>query len=144
MTGSLIIPQQYLAQPAHHILQELRNLAIRHNISIAGTIVEPDHVSAQPDTSPFTSSPSDRSAWAKYIRQTLPETFGHSYSASHADRASESKDLPAEDEQSGITQKLLNVAYFIEGGTGEIIGKYIKRNLWISERYVAFPDRLTT
>lgn len=47
--------------------------------------------------------------------------------------------MPAEEEEQGQSQKLLNVAYFIEGGTGEVIGRYVKRNLWISEREYLHP-----
>jgi hypothetical protein len=42
--------------------------------------------------------------------------------------------LPEDDQEDHETQRLLNVAYFIEGGTGEVVGRYVKKNLWISER----------
>lgn len=135
-----IIPTQYLAQPAHHILQELRILAIRHNIAIAGTIVEPDCLCPQPPTSPFSTSPSNRATWAKKIRHSHPHAFGQDHSPSHANRATDEKDLPKEDAHTARCQKLLNVAYFVEGGTGEIIGRYVKKNLWISERYAGFTE----
>jgi len=32
---------------------------------------------------------------------------------------------------------MINVAYVFEGGTGNIVGRYVKKNLWISERCVA-------
>lgn len=47
--------------------------------------------------------------------------------------------MPREGEEQEQSQKLLNVAYFVEGGTGEVIGRYVKRNLWISEREYLHP-----
>lgn len=71
--------------------------------------------------------------WNEYIRQSHPDAFGKAQPKFH-DRSSDNKDLPEDDQQSGQPQRLLNVAYFIEGGTGKVIGRYVKKNLWISER----------
>jgi predicted amidohydrolase len=30
--------------------------------------------------------------------------------------------------------QMINVAYVFEAGTGKAVGRYVKRNLWISER----------
>jgi predicted amidohydrolase len=45
------------------------------------------------------------------------------------------------DEESG-EQKLWNVAYFI-GPDGEIIGRYVKKNLWLASIYSTAPTLLT-
>lgn len=89
-----------------------------------------------PDSSPFDTngdSDSTREEWNGYIRQSHPDAFGTDQPQSH-NRSSDDKDLPEDDQNSEEPQRLLNVAYFIEGGTGEVIGRYVKKNLWISER----------
>jgi hypothetical protein len=61
-------------------------------------------------------------------------------------RSNDEKDMPQSSASStgdanadvASKKKLINVAYFIQGGTGEIIGRYVKKNLWISERSVLF------
>jgi hypothetical protein len=57
-------------------------------------------------------------------------------------REGDTKDLPTKGTHSSGTDKseevetMINVAYVFEGGTGNIVGRYVKKNLWISERCV--------
>ncbi|KAJ9103244.1 hypothetical protein QFC21_002667 [Naganishia friedmannii] len=161
--------RSYLAEPAKWILEYLKQLARRLDISIAGTIVELEDSNAtasQPQVSPFLSSDDakSRKSWTQYISVEYPETFntdpdtGNSSSSSNLDhhRSNDEKDLPqhtssssaaastgagarAADGAGDRSKKLINVAYFIQGGTGEIIGRYVKKNLWISEREYLHP-----
>ncbi|KAJ9105988.1 hypothetical protein QFC19_003323 [Naganishia cerealis] len=126
--------------------------AIRLDIAIAGTIVELEDVSAssQPNLSPFPTSDNEqqeqktsRDAWAQHVARMYPETFNstHPSSTTHQ-RSNDEKDLPHDESTAtpeATSRNLLNVAYFIQGGTGEVIGRYVKKNLWISERQRVSP-----
>ena len=96
--------------------------------------MEPED-SEYPESSPFSSEApsSTRKEWNDFIRDSHPNAFGSLQVPLH-DRSSDDKDLPGDDQQSEGLRRLLNVAYFIEGGTGKVIGRYVKKNLWISER----------
>jgi predicted amidohydrolase len=93
----------------------LSHLAREFDISIVGTIVHADS-QGLPETSPFahlyTSSERDIASWSAFVRSN-PVT-NHS-------------------------PKLRNVAFFIEGGTGNLVDEYAKRNLWHPERDYLIP-----
>ncbi|KAJ9119105.1 hypothetical protein QFC22_003596 [Naganishia vaughanmartiniae] len=151
--------RSYLAEPAKWILEYLQQLARRLGISIAGTIVELEDsngTASQPQISPFLPSDDDnagRQSWKQYISREYPETFEidgtADISSTNIDhhRSNDEKDIPnssslsdaaASTESAGKPRqkKLINVAYFFQAGTGEVIGRYVKKNLWISERFV--------
>jgi hypothetical protein len=141
---------QYLVHPAPYLIQHLQELAKQHNIAICGTIVEPkDHMPIkEPSVSPFAhlrvgNLEGANSDWTEYIRQVYasPESTTTNDDTQRV-REGDSKDLPTKGPHSDGPEKteqvetMINVAYVIEGGTGDIVGRYVKKNLWISERYV--------
>jgi len=93
----------------------LSHLAREFNISIVGTIVHSD-VQGLPDKSPFahlyTSTERETEEWSDFVR-----------------------DHPV----TNHSPKLRNVAFFIEGSTGNVIDEYAKRNLWHPERDYLTP-----
>ncbi|GFZ47998.1 hypothetical protein JCM24511_05745 [Saitozyma sp. JCM 24511] len=120
--------RQYLTFPAAHLLAFIQSLAKRYNVAIVGSIVHgalPLSAEGQsfPASSPFahiplscTGSPRptkitpSQLEWAKFIEQNLPTT--------------EENSEPV----------LKNTAFYVEAGTGELKGDYVKRNLWHPER----------
>ncbi|RXK41014.1 hypothetical protein M231_01645 [Tremella mesenterica] len=128
LQGVLNNGRQYLTLPSSHLLNFVQSLARIYNICIVGTIVHgstPMHVC--PDISPFDhlfphSKPyseihqlegkitSSQKQWAKYLHHFPPTT--------------EETSQPS----------LKNTAFFIEGTTGNVLGTYVKRNLWHPER----------
>lgn len=109
-------------ESAPDLKAKLVDLAKTYNISIAGTIVEPG-----------------------------PQRKAGHHHKHPASRADNEKDLPEEEDDDGPeatdeaseggTMTMVNVAYVFEGGTGKEIGRYVKRNLWISERWDAFDQQ---
>lgn len=121
---------QYLTFPSRHLTSFLQQLAKQYNVAICGTIVygeipEATGRHAFPETSPFTHLLDEKHEsngitpeqleWARYLEQ-YPET-------------SEEVSEPV----------LKNTAVFLEAGTGKIIGRYTKRNLWHPEREYLTP-----
>jgi predicted amidohydrolase len=135
---------QYLVHPARYLVEYLQHLAKTHNVSICGTIVEPkSHQPKQePSVSPFNyledeNLESNGDVWTSYIRRLYSSDEPATLSAPHA-REGDDKDMPAvkpgkqhDDER---VDQMINVAYVFEAGTGKAVGRYVKRNLWISER----------
>ena len=105
-------------------MKHMVDLAQTHEIDIVGSIVHGTiptaaHGQAFPTASPFSplssSKPATRIttgqlAWAKYLEQ-----------------------YPSSWEESA-EPVLHNIAFYIEGTTGDVKGSYIKRNLWHPER----------
>lgn len=55
-------------------------------------------------------------------------------------REGDDKDLPKAHVADNMrnderVEQMVNVAYVFEAGTGNTVGRYVKRNLWISERF---------
>lgn len=102
----------------------MQTLAREHDISIVGTIV---HGSLPPSASPAsafpTSSPFENDGKAKHEKITPAQLEWARWLESH----------PATVEDN-LEPILHNTAFFIEGGTGTVLGEYIKRNLWHPER----------
>lgn len=117
---------QYLTFPSVHLTTALQDLARENDIAIVGTIVHgslPSSAQGQPfpASSPFSSTSQDNKItsaqleWAKYLQQYPATTEDNSNPVLH------------------------NTAFYIEGKTGEVVGKYIKRNLWHPEREYLTP-----
>jgi hypothetical protein len=151
---------QYLVHPGDLLVEHLKFLAAKYNVSICGTIVEPQN--HEPEQEPkrmpdlaFEQIPgSERSPradqeWTKYIQRVYGQSPANRIKieegVQHV-REGDSKDLPSgrllpnsddkDDLKSERVEEMINVAYVIEGGTGHIVGRYVKENLWISERLV--------
>jgi hypothetical protein len=135
----------------------LSSLAKQHDISIVGTIVQPRSYSSkatsvsftEPTTSPFlqTSASSAEQPivdeWNTYLTSIYPHCVeSHQPEDRTAHRHGDDKDRPTSDEadfKNPISQRpinMANTAFFIEGGSGKVVGKYEKKNLWIPERWV--------
>ena len=142
---------QYLVHPAPYLIEHLQYLAKQHGIAVCGTIVEPkDHTPLkEPTSSPFAhlrtnTAAESSSEWTDYIRRAYASADPTvvKESTQHV-REGDAKDLPTKGTHSGGMDKseevdtMINVAYVFEGGTGNIVGRYVKKNLWISERCVA-------
>jgi hypothetical protein len=124
-------------------------LAKETGVSICGTIVEPrdHHPSSEPSSNPFltkedASLEKSPQPWIDYLERVYPEVFSTQEDDSSTPtktREGDEKDTPhtSKHETSLESERvitMINVAYVFEGGTGEIVGRYEKRNLWISER----------
>jgi len=90
----------------------LSSLAVQHDVSIVGTIVFPvfreEH--KLPKSSPFGKRQRDGAALQEW------EAFVSRFPGKNHD------------------PELQNTAFYLDGGTGEMTGKFIKRNLWHPER----------
>jgi predicted amidohydrolase len=115
---------QYLTFPSVHLTSFLQALSKRHSISIVGTIVHGTHPpsagnAAFPTGSPFEhllsgAKPGGKITpaqleWAKWLQQ-------------HPSSAEENSE-----------PVLHNTAFFIDEN-GDLLGEYIKENLWHPER----------
>ncbi|KAL7420791.1 hypothetical protein Q5752_004744 [Cryptotrichosporon argae] len=117
--------RQYLTFPSTYLFEFVQSLAKQHAIAIVGSIVVssfPPTRPAPPAVSPFAHVPlggapapparritDAQLAWAKYLE---------AYPATAEERAE---------------PVLHNTAFFIDE-RGDVVGRYIKRNLWHSER----------
>lgn len=141
-----------MVYPAKHALAVLQALARKHDVCICGTIVEPRETdkhplpsAREPEQSPFAylldggaADPAVVQAWNDYLITAYPHIAANpTGKAAGPHRHADDKDVPAS--SSTAKDRLLdvaNAAYFIQGGTGDIIGRYEKKNLWIPERCV--------
>lgn len=134
--------------PAKHALAVLQSLARDHDICICGTIVEPRSTdkhplpsAPEPAQSPFEglsrgveANTAVIQAWNDYLIKAFPHIAASPSTPAEAHRHAEDKDLPESSAQKDRILDVANTAYFIEAGTGDIIGRYEKKNLWIPER----------
>ena len=98
----------------------------------------------EPDISPFshliepTSANSTLSEWASYTQRVYGVDESVVTPPAHT-REGDDKDMPGgktrESHDDERVEQMINVAYVFEAGTGRAVGRYVKRNLWISERY---------
>lgn len=117
----------------------------------------------EPTTSPFSNTTPDsviQESWHDFFVARYPHCFDASLPSASEKRKGldpDSKDLPApavDDEPSLIDQTkevaglsaekekerplyMSNTAYYFDGDTGTVTGRYSKKNLWIPERSVA-------
>ena len=110
---------EYLALPSQHLIDLIRTLARQYRMCIVGTIIHSPLTS--PVSSPFIHLLDPKKPqhitpaqleWAKYLQSHLA--------------SSEETAHPG----------LLNTAFFVDKD-GEVKGEYVKRSLWVPERYVA-------
>ncbi|KAK4684937.1 hypothetical protein P7C73_g5227, partial [Tremellales sp. Uapishka_1] len=117
--------RQYLTIASDHLITHLSSLAAHHSICIAGTVVHgvlPAGSAPPPISNPFAHLPLSST---QRVSDREGEKVQYQEWARYLESYSEAK---AEDEP-----ELKNTAFFINE-KGELIGEYIKKNLWHPER----------
>lgn len=113
-------PRQSYGTFAQHLLLILQSLARHYHLSIVLTLVEPSpklsSIELDQLVNPFPSS--------NDVDEEPPTLTKEQKEAWRIARIRWKKD----------SGKLANVAVYIDGETGEVLGRYEKRNLWHTER----------
>ncbi|WRT70818.1 uncharacterized protein IL334_007817 [Kwoniella shivajii] len=123
--------RQYLTFPSKHLITFLQKLAKEHKLSLCGSIVHgtrEDGSAPFPESSPFSHIPLTSTPDIN----TKSKTSSSSITAAQLEWAEYLEKQPSTMEENA-KPTLYNTAFFIDD-RGELIGEYIKKNLWHPER----------
>ncbi|CAD6570667.1 MAG: hypothetical protein TREMPRED_005947 [Tremellales sp. Tagirdzhanova-0007] len=127
LQGLVNAGRQYLTFPSRHLTAFLSRLAQAHNISIVGTIIRPAYDAIEaldtPKDSPFAHIPLTKHPAPCAAAPSLAEWEAFV------------RDNPVKNHEPALE----NTALFIEGGSGQLLGEFVKRNLWHPEREYLAP-----